>query len=277
MAYREDKHLEFLQVCSNDELEVLAELLLKDWNNDLQYTTPYKNYFERKKRGEKIDHKKYWKYIAEEYQLYGGNTIINYLFRWGEGVLYKEILEDVVTTLKIKTNKNSVDKMEKDLLKKTIENIATKSIEEMPYEERKKLVKKLDLKTTNFSKQAVTAALQTIIKQGGFTSYKMAVIIANGMSKAIVNRGLSFATNAALTKYMAVFAGPIGWALTGGWTLFSIAGEAHRITIPTTVYIAALRQSKLQTNMFDTVLCPNCRKEFSIENSICPYCKEKAI
>jgi uncharacterized protein YaaW (UPF0174 family) len=255
MAYREDKHLEFFQIFKNDELEVLVHLLLKDWNNDLKFQDPYKDYFERKKEG-KINHKKYWKYIAEEYQLYGGNTLINIFIRGGEGVLYKEILEDVVSKLNIKTNKNSVDKMEQDLLKNTLENISDKYIEKMSNEERKDLVKKLDLKTTNFSKQAVRAALQIAIKKGGFNSYKIAVIIANGMSKAILNRGLSFAANAALTKYMAAFAGPIGWAITGGWTLISIAGQAYRVTIPATIYIAAVRQSKLCTNKrFRMIFC----------------------
>ena len=271
MAYREDLHLEFFQTLDNNELEVLVEMFLKDGNNDLRFTEPYKNYFEKKKK-EAINHKEYWKYIAEEYQLFGGNTFINYIFRWGKGVVYQEILENVISKLNIKCNKDSVDKMEKALLEKVLEN----SLEKMTEEQRKELVESLDLKTTNFTKQAVTVALQVAIKQGGFISYQIAVIVANTIAKSMLGRGLSLAANAALTKYLSVFAGPVGWAISGLWTVADISGPAYRVTIPATIYIAALRQSKLKENLFEEFICPNCNRSFSLSEGLekCPYCGE---
>lgn len=40
---------------------------------------------------------------------------------------------------------------------------------------------------------------------------------------------------------MAIFAGPIGWALTGLWALMDIAGPAYRVTIPVVIQVAFLR------------------------------------
>ena len=41
---------------------------------------------------------------------------------------------------------------------------------------------------------------------------------------------------------MAVFAGPVGWAVTAIWTIFDIASPAYRVTIPCVLHIAMLRQ-----------------------------------
>jgi len=264
MAYREDPHLEFFQILDNKDLEVLVRLFLKDWNNDLKYKLPYQNYF---KKNEKVNHKKYWKYIAEEYQLYGGNSFANFLR--GEGVPYKEILTDVIDKLDIKPKEYSVEEMEKALIATTIE----KSIEKMSKEEKKEFIKSLNLKTTDLSTPAMITALQIAIKQGGFTPYKLAVIVANSIAKKFLRQGLSFAANQTLTKSLSIFAGPIGWAINGLWTAIEIAGPAYRITIPATIYIASLKQSKAKENLFTQFTCPNCNRIITTHK--CEYCGEK--
>jgi len=55
------------------------------------------------------------------------------------------------------------------------------------------------------------------IQAAGFAPYKMAVIVANGMANAVLGHGLAFAANAGLTKGIALFAGPVGWALDAIW------------------------------------------------------------
>ena len=69
----------------------------------------------------------------------------------------------------------------------------------------------------------------------------MAVIVANQIAVIVAGRGLAFAANAALTRTIGAFAGPIGWALLSLWTIFDIAGPAYRITIPCVVHVAYLR------------------------------------
>ena len=83
------------------------------------------------------------------------------------------------------------------------------------------------------------------IGAGGFSTYRMAVIVANAVSKAVLNRGLTFAGNAALTRGIAVLSGPIGWVISAALTVPVVSGPAYRVTIPATLYIAYLRQKHL--------------------------------
>jgi len=73
-------------------------------------------------------------------------------------------------------------------------------------------------------------------------SYKIAVIVANTIANIILGRGLSLAANATLTRTISIFAGPIGWLITGALTAVDIAGPAYRVTIPAVIQVAFLRQ-----------------------------------
>ena len=77
------------------------------------------------------------------------------------------------------------------------------------------------------------------IREGGFACYKWLVVVANAL---LTGRGLTIAANAALTKWLSVLAGPIGWAVTALWTVIDIAGPAYRVTIPAVIQIAYMRQ-----------------------------------
>ena len=73
-------------------------------------------------------------------------------------------------------------------------------------------------------------------------AYKVALIVANAIAKAILGRGLSLAANVGITRAIGIFAGPIGLILMGFWTAIDIAGPAYRVTIPAIIQIAFLRQ-----------------------------------
>lgn len=152
--------------------------------------------------------------------------------------MYREILCDVCDKMKVNYNsKASTELIELNLLQK----ILIDAISKMNSEELKKIIEELDLKTTDFTKEALIAALQMGILKGGFLAYQIAVIIANAVAKAILGRGLSLTANAAITRVMGAFAGPIGIALTILWTLVDIAGPAYRVTIPAVVQVAYIR------------------------------------
>ena len=122
------------------------------------------------------------------------------------------------------------------LLKVLIDSVGRTSPEEL-----RKLVDELKLTPTGLTPEAVVAALMTAISLGKFQAYQLAVIVSNAVLKAMLGRGLSLAGNAALTRLMGTFAGPIGWTLTGLWTLTDIAGPAYRVTVPAVIYVSYLR------------------------------------
>ena len=98
MAYRYDPDLEFLGTCSSEELNDLVYLLTHDTDGRVRYTESLTN--NDKFTRHYPEHSIYWQEIAEEIQLFGGNSFIK-LFRGGRGVLYKEVLCDVCDNLKV--------------------------------------------------------------------------------------------------------------------------------------------------------------------------------
>lgn len=242
MAYRQDNDLNFLAKCSSTDLDTLVTILTKDKDGSTRYTEEltqnnlYKMFFP--------DHRQYWELIAAELQCFGANTFATW-FRGGEGVLYREILIDVCDSMKVNYNAHAnIERIEMSLLLK----ILTDSMEQMTPEDLSDLVSALEIKTTDFSKQAIIIAAQTCIKMNGFVAYKVAVIVANAVAKAVTGKGLMVVTNAALTRAIGVAAGPIGWTLTALWTLKDVAGPAFRVTIPCVVQIAFLRTKINQQN-----------------------------
>ena len=47
---------------------------------------------------------------------------------------------------------------------------------------------------------------------------------------------------------MSLLTGPVGWVITGAWTLIDIAGPAFRVTLPAVIQIAVLRKKHSQDN-----------------------------
>lgn len=240
MAYRIDSDLEFLSLITSNDLNDLVYCLThdKDGNTrlteELTYSDTYKLHYP--------NHNKYWKLIAAEVQCYGANSIAT-MFRGGEGVLYREVLQDVCNKLKVNYNNNSkTEIIENNLLLK----ILTSALEEMSPEDLKELAKEFNISNINYSSEALLGAFQAVFNAGGFKSYQLTLIVANTISKVIIGKGLSFATNTALTKTMSILTGPIGWGITGAWTLFDISGPAFRVTLPAVINIAVLRKKNLQ-------------------------------
>ena len=240
MSYTYDADLEFLGQCSDEQLRELADILMKDKDGKLRYTEEitktkeYKIYEHRYSR--------YWKILAGELQLFGGNSVVNNIFRFGRGVKYDEILNDVLDKINVPYNKSSHIINKEDAL---IEKIFSDMLEDMPEEKKMELVKDMDLKVTGFGNQAIMAAVQAGIRAGGFLSYHITVIVANYIARLLLGRGLTLATNAALTKGLSLFIGPIGWVVTGVWTAFDITGPAMRVTLPACVIVAFLRKTTL--------------------------------
>lgn len=234
MGYRNDLDLVFLgDMEKSSSLSNLVKILTMDKDGEKRFTETltsseqYKKYYP--------DHKKYWKLIAEEIQLFGANSVVSF-FRGGKGVLYREILLDVAGHLKIKIENKSAEiaKIEEEV----ILGVLKQSMDKMTPDELKQLAKEANISLSSIAPQMLLASLQTIFSIGGFQSYKFTLIIANQVMRAT---GLTFAGNAALMRTAAIFTGPIGWIVTGTWTAVDLAGPATRVTIPAVFEIIQLR------------------------------------
>ena len=235
MAYRDDTDLSFLDNCSSDDLDILVNILTKDKDGVPRLTEKLSK--EDRCILNKPDHHQYWDLIAAEIQHFGANTFVT-MIRGGEGVLYREILINACDKMKVNYSVHAtVETIEMNLLMK----VFTDSMVKMTPKELEALVQEFDIKTTDFTKQAIIAAVLASIRYSGFSAYKMSAIVANAVAKSVIGRGLSFATGYTLTRSMAALTGPIGWVITTLWTVLDISGPAYRITIPCIVQVAFLR------------------------------------
>lgn len=227
-----DTELDFLFSCTKEELEPLVKILLNAATNWLDIDTDYKLYHP--------DHTKYVDAIIGDFQRFGGNTFANMVRGWG--VPYREILEDVCDNQKIKFSKSSTtEEIENALIEKTLSDMWAQLTEE----QRREILEELGKDSKKFNLLGTgTSSLLTLFRMGGFESYKVSVMLANGLAKMLLGRGLAFGANAALTRTLSIVTGPIGWAVGGIWTAFDIASPAMRVVVPFTVWVANLRPLK---------------------------------
>lgn len=244
MAYRADPGLEFLETVPSENLEDLVNILIYDSDGEPRFTEELRKVGLDPKSNPKPDYHQYWKEIAAEIQLFGGNSLMS-LLKGGYGVEYKEILCDVCDRLDVNYNKfSSIERIEDSLQMKILQD----ALERMSPNEIKTLGTELGLDNiSKLNSQTFTAIFQAIFTMGGFKSYQLTLKLVNLIWRAIAGKGLTFAANHTLTKTMSVLTGPIGLAITAIWTMVDIAGPAYRVTIPAVLQVAYLR--KLSTNL----------------------------
>ena len=122
-----------------------------------------------------------------------------------------------------------------------LSKVLTDSLDKMTPKQLKEVVAATGINPTSFTPQAVTTAFQVAIRMSGFAPYRIAVIVAAAVSKAILGRGLSLTAMATIPRLISLFSGPIGWGITGLWTLVDLAGPAYRVTIPSVIQVAYMR------------------------------------
>ncbi len=241
LVYIPDSDLEFLAYRPHEDLAQLADILTFDKGQPRKTAQlPSEPRFIDK--ANKLD--VVWEIIAAELQRFGADTVASFV-RGGKGVLYREILADVCKQLKVTFSEgDDVPGAEGRVLLKVVEV----SLEKMTEEERAAFVKSaaedfaggvFDIK--NASVPAIMAALQSAIAAGGFAAFQVATIVANAVTTFVLGRGLGLAANAGLMRMMGMFAGPIGWAVTGILSVPLVSGPAFRVTIPAVITVAYLR------------------------------------
>lgn len=240
MGYREDADLQILEECSNEELGILVELLQKEAkaSEELSYSPEYRSYYP--------NHKRYWKRIAQEIQLFGGNSIVNMMR--GTGVLYKEICHDVASKLQISNKaEDTVETLELEILLRLFEDAIIK----MSEEERLQFIETLHVPAELLSEDIAlgVVALRAAVQTGGFASYQLSSVVAGAIGRQLLGHGVVLVSSVAFTRAIGTLAGPIGWVLSGAWVMLDVASPAYRITIPSVVFIASFRQRVIMQKM----------------------------
>ncbi len=236
-----DEHLTpLLQVCSDEDLTPLRDYILKTMTNELEIAEAYQCNPDRPTT--------YVNELVHEIRTFGGNTIAN-LWR-GDGIPYQKIVANVAKTLKVPLNgSESVTELEWEILKKVLK----KAMEKMPREDKEKFEKELreELKKAGLSNADLKAGIplgmllaQVAAKQAGFVTYKVALIVANSLSKKLLGRGLTLAVNSMLPRAISVVTGPLAIAIGVLLTVIPLAGPAYRVLIPCVCHVAYLRSKK---------------------------------
>lgn len=128
-----------------------------------------------------------------------------------------------------------------------LQKLFTDALDRMSPEERKKTLEELNIGDLAGMGPGAVAAAIAAGRFAGFAAYKMALIVANAIARAVLGRGLPLVVNAALTRTMGVMLGPVGWVLTGVWTLADLASPAYRVTVPCVVQISRSRSFTVPT------------------------------
>ncbi|HED2276084.1 TPA: DUF3944 domain-containing protein [Klebsiella quasipneumoniae subsp. quasipneumoniae] len=238
-VYRNDPDLNLLGQCSNEELQLLVSILITDprdgdtrWTESLTSTPEY--------RLLAPEHRRYWQLIAAEFQRYGANTLVS-LIRLGQGVTYREILEDVCDKLNVNYNlKSTTETIELCLLMKVLE----KSLDQMTPEELATFSRNMQLDLTNPTPQLILMAVQAAIRTSSLAALELATVLS---ASVITSLGgiATWGTVVVASRALSVIAGPVAIALSSAWMISDIAGPAYRVTIPACIIVSWLRQQRL--------------------------------
>lgn len=229
LEFSYDSDLRFLENLTDEQLEPLVRILTKDKDGNPRLTEQLMS--EDRYVRHQPEHSKYWDLIAAEYEDFGSNT-------FGGKKPYREILCNVCDKQDVNYNRNSgIELIEENLLQKALRD----ALDQMSAEQLEEIAKELDIKTTDFTAEAVWLALQAAIRSGGFAPYLIAVIVLHWVS-GMFGLVLPFVIYTTLTRTIAIVAGPVGWAASAAWLVTKISGPAYRVVVPATIVIACLRK-----------------------------------
>ena len=255
-----------LREATNEELGVLHDIVMTKLSETLSSEDTYQAHHP--------DHRQYADLIAREIRDFGGNSIATAIR--GEGPPYRKIVCDVAKTIEAPFNRAlPIEDIEEAILVTMFAN----AFEKMSEAERLALLDELGKSSwvarkymsalkdgSAITSRAILKLLQAILKADGFASHALMLIVADGVVKGVIGRGLPWVANAALARGMGIATGPIGLSLTALWALIQIAGPSYRVTVPSVVYIAWLRKSQ------SLVRCRDCDAVVEGGFRFCPTC-----
>jgi len=220
--------------------------------------------------------------IAREILAFGGNTLGNLVRSLrssvpfgttlhailpdiNEKVSYLEVVRDVASHLKVEAGKNaSIVDLEVAILVK----ILSRSFDKMSPEERRKVMDEIGAGDVAWGSGVATAALLAG-RMSGLASLRLATIVAEASARALVGHGLTVVGIGGASRVLGAALGPIGWAVTGLWTLADLSAPAYRVTVPCVLQVAYIRQKLLMQMTHATC---SCGAQVVRSARFCPQC-----
>ncbi len=226
-----DSELEFLSECDNEQLCLLADILVFDpkdkkkrYTETLSKRSSYVAFYPHYMKKLVPD-------IVDEYRRFGGNTIFNYLR--GHGASYRDILGTVCGHFGISSDKSdSVEVMETALLRK----VAEKMLDSLSGQNM------ADAESGQ-SAEELKEYLRRFCESGVGDTSRIAGLIIYSWGMYFSRVGLSVVKWAGERILWKLPLGPLFSVVGTVWMAFDIAAPALRVTIPATVLIACLRRT----------------------------------
>lgn len=252
IKYREDPGLKFLDMCSNEDVFNLAQILIYDSDGEERRTSSIltdEGFTKHKNDPQKW--LKSWRVIAGELQLYGGDSVVN-LFR-GNGVVYEEILSDVCERVGVKLGSEDKGIVQQEA--KLIEFLANKAWEKMDEAQRADFLQKLNLFEC-FKDVRGLSPVALVLASGGAAAMLLYEYVA-GAALASLGAGLAARFAGPMAAQFigtrlgaAAITGPFAVVLGVALTVPMLSGAAYRVTMPAVIQIAYMRKKYLEKDLF---------------------------
>lgn len=217
--------LPVLRRASHEELKAVVEALNKGLDVFITWDARYIEY--------QTDLTKIPELVRDYLCRAGGHLVANTVR--GTGPDYASVVADVCKAMSVQTTPEpNVVAREEALLKLLLE----RAIERMSNEQKAELVEKM----ADAAGRPVGIA---DVMRGGALFALLAPYMFAFLAEQMAVAGVAFLGKAALGRFAATFAGPVGLAIGVIWTAADIAGPSLRGTVPAVAQVAIIRQRLL--------------------------------
>jgi uncharacterized protein YaaW (UPF0174 family) len=132
---------------------------------------------------------------------------------------------------------DSTPTMERELLTTICEQTTSK----LSDEELRKLADKAGIPHKSLNHQMLVTAILFAIRRNTYLLTEMIYYVTSRIASMLLGRWIGMMGMSAVSRYLGMAAGPIGWTLLAGWTISDIASPAYRVMIPAVIMVASMR------------------------------------
>jgi uncharacterized protein YaaW (UPF0174 family) len=127
--------------------------------------------------------------------------------------------------------------MERELLT----TICEKTTSKLSDEELRKIADKAGIPHKSLNHQMLVSAILFAIRRNTYLLTEMIYYVSRQIATILLGRWIGMMGMSAVSRYLGMAAGPIGWTILAGWTLSDIASPAYRVMIPAVIMVASMR------------------------------------